>query len=65
MYKEIALYCIKWVQANKEGKFNFIEIEKYAIILARKLKISYKGHYKPLIISGIIYEYIYFRHNSS
>ncbi|MDD6911275.1 dsDNA nuclease domain-containing protein [Actinobacillus minor] len=50
---------------NKRGKFNFIEIEKYAIILARKLKISYKGHYKPLIISGIIYEYIYFRHNSS
>lgn len=48
---------------NKKGKFNFIQIEKYAKMLARKLKVSYKDHYKSLIIAGIIYEYIYFRHN--
>ncbi|MCR1838676.1 DUF4297 domain-containing protein [Pasteurella caecimuris] len=47
---------------NEKGKFNFIEIEKYAKIVSKKSLIKF-NHYRMLIIAGIIYEYIYFRNN--
>lgn len=48
---------------SKKGRFNFIELEKHAKIISKKLKIEFKN-YRKLIIAGIIYEYIYFRHSS-